>query len=122
MVGDAGQLGEQDAQILRAQRHVEAEQLLDGEDEAVLLAHRRDVIEPVEIGQRLKVGLVFAQLFGAAVEQADMRVDPLDDLAVELEHQPQHAVRGRMLGPEIDRVIGDIGLGGGPGRSRSETA
>ena len=35
---------------VRAQRHFEPEQLLDGEDEAVLLAHRRDVIEPVEIG------------------------------------------------------------------------
>ena len=36
-----------------------------------------------------------------------MRIDPLDDLAVELHHQAQHAVRGRMLRAEIDRVVLD---------------
>ena len=51
------------------------------------------------------VGLVLDQLLGAAVEQADMRVDPLDDLAVQLHDQAQHAVRGRMLRAEVDRVI-----------------
>ena len=43
-----------------------------------------------------------------------MRVDPLDDLAIQLCHQPQHAVGGRVLGPEVDRVVGnDIIAGGG---------
>ena len=37
-----------------------------------------------------------------------MRIDPLDDLAVQLHHQPQHAVRRRMLRSEIDRVILDL--------------
>src|SRR4051812_30333877 len=40
-----------------------------------------------------------------------MRIDPLDDLAVQLEHEPQHAVRGGVLGAEINRVIGDLRLG-----------
>jgi hypothetical protein len=35
------------------------------------------------------------------VQQADVRVGALDDLAVEFEHQAQHAVRGRMLRPEV---------------------
>ena len=34
-----------------------------------------------------------------------MRIDARDDLAVEIEHQAQHAVRGRMLRPEIDRDL-----------------
>ena len=34
-----------------------------------------------------------------------MRIDPLDDLAVELKHQPQYAVRSWMLRTEIDREI-----------------
>ena len=110
VVRDPGQLGEEDPQILGAERHFEPEQLLDGEHVAVLHAHRRAIIEPVEIGQSLEIGLVFAELLGAAVEQADMRVDPLDDLAVQLEDQPQNAVRGRVLGAEIDRVIGDVGM------------
>jgi hypothetical protein len=43
----------------------------------MLLVHRRHVIEPVEIRHRLKVGLVLDQLFGAAMQQADMRIDAL---------------------------------------------
>ena len=84
---------------------VEAEQLLGREAEGVLLVHRRDVIEPVEIGDRLRIGLVLDQLLGAAVQQPDMRIDALDDLAVELQHQAQHAVRRRVLRPEIDGEI-----------------
>jgi hypothetical protein len=41
------------------------------------------------------------------VQQADVRVGALDDLAVEFEHQAQHAVRGRVLGPEVQRVVLD---------------
>ena len=87
------------------------QQLFDGEREGVLLVHRRDVVEPVEIRQRLQIGLVLDQLLGAAVQQADMRIDALDDFAVELEHQAQHAVRRRMLRPEVDREVADFGLG-----------
>ena len=68
----------------------------------MLLVHRRDIVEPVEIGQRLEIGLVLDQLLGAAMEQPDMRIDAVDHLAVELEHEPQHAVRRRMLRAEID--------------------
>ncbi len=75
----------------------------------MLLVHRRDIIEPVEIRDRLQIGLLLDQLFGAAMQQADMRIDALDDLAVELQHETQHAVRRRMLRTEID---GEIALGG----------
>ena len=37
-----------------------------------------------------------------------MRVDPLDHLAVELEHQAQHAMRSRMLRPEVDREVAEV--------------
>ena len=40
-----------------------------------------------------------------------MRIDALDHLAVELEHQAQHAVRGRMLRAEIDGEIAELGFG-----------
>jgi hypothetical protein len=40
-----------------------------------------------------------------------MRIDTLDDFTVELEHQPQHAVRGRVLGTKIDREIANFGFG-----------
>ena len=80
----------------------------DRQAEGMLLVHRRDVVEPVEIRHRLQIGLMLDQFLGAAMEQPDMRIDALDDLAVELEHQAQHAVRGRMLRPEIDGEIAEL--------------
>src|SRR3546814_16522741 len=67
----------------------------------------------VHIGQRLEVGLVFAELLGAAVKEADVRVDALNDLAVELEDEAQHAVRGGVLRAEVDRVVGDFDIDDG---------
>jgi hypothetical protein len=43
------------------------------------------------------------------VQQADVRIGALDDFAIELEHQPQHAVRRRVLGAKIHRVVTDLG-------------
>ena len=37
-----------------------------------------------------------------------MRIDALDDFAVELQHQTQNAVRRRMLRTEIDVEIADV--------------
>jgi hypothetical protein len=64
------------------------------------------------------------QLFGAAVQETDMRVGTFDDLAIHLQHQPHDAVRRRVLRPEIHREIADLrragefaaGISGGRGR------
>ena len=115
---DVEEVGEQAADLvvehadqLGALGHLEPEQLLAGEAEGVLLVHRRDVVEAVEVADRLHVGLVLDQLLGAAVQQADVRVDALHDLAVELQHEAQHAVRRRMLGAEVDVEVADFGFG-----------
>ena len=91
-----------------ALRHLDAEQLLDRQHVGVLVAHHRDVVEPVHVGHGLDVGLVLGELFGGAVQQADMGIRALDHLAVELEHQAQHAVRRRVLRPEVQRVVADL--------------
>src|SRR5262249_39377500 len=83
----------------------DSQELLGCQRERMLLVHRRDVVEPVEIGQGLQIGLVLNQLFGAAVQRADVRIDALDHFAVELENEAQHTVRGRVLWPEIDGEI-----------------
>src|SRR6516164_10101774 len=90
---------------LAAPGHLKAQKLLDGEHERMLLIHRRDIVEPIEIAERLQIGLVFDQLLGAAVQKADMRIDALDDLAVQFKDETQHAVRGRMLWSEIDGEV-----------------
>src|SRR3974377_348335 len=80
----------------------------------MLLVHRRHVVEAVEIGQRLEIGLMLDQLLGAAVEQPDMRIEAFDDLAVELEHETQHAMSRWVLRPEINgefAVLGGRGAG-----------
>src|SRR5215475_7022079 len=111
MVENTRDLVEQDADVLAAQWHFEAEQLLDRQHEGVLLAHRRDVVETVEIRNRLEVGLVLDKFLGAAMQQADMRIEPLDDLAVHFHHEPQHAMRRRMLRPEVERHRLDLDFG-----------
>ena len=45
------------------------------------------------------------QLLGPAVQKADMGVDALDELTVELQDEAQYAVSRRMLGPEIEGEI-----------------
>jgi hypothetical protein len=54
---------------------------------------------------------VLDQLLGPAVQKADMRVDALDDLTVELQYQAQDAVSRRMLGPEIEGEVAQGGFG-----------
>ena len=118
--GDVEEMREEPADLaiehadeLRAPRHREPEQLLRREAEGVLLVHRRDVIEPVEIRDRLQIGLVLDQLLGAAVQEADVRIDALDDLAVELHHEAQNPMRRRVLRPEVHGEVAEIlrGLG-----------
>ena len=108
VVQDARDLVEHDADVLRAHRHLDAEQLLDRHHVGVLVAHHRHVVEPVHVRHRLDEGLVLGELLGGAVQQADVRVGALDHLAVELQHQAQHAVRRRMLRAEVQRVVADL--------------
>src|SRR5262249_51722891 len=107
----AADLAIENADELAALGHRDAEQFLGCQTERVFLIHRRDVIEPVEVGQRLQVGLVLDQLLGPAVQKADMGVDALDELTVELQDEAQYAVSRRMLGPEIESEIAQGGFG-----------
>ena len=112
MIEDAGDLGKQHPDVLCPLGNiaVDPQQPFGAEREGMLHTHRRDVIQPVEIGQRLQVRLVLDQLLGAAVQQPDMRVGALHHLALHLQDEAQDAVRGRMLRPEIDRVAVDLDL------------
>jgi hypothetical protein len=74
----------------------------------MLLVHRRDIVETIEIGNGLQIGLGLDQLFGAAMQKADMRIDALDDFTIELQHETQHAVRRWVLRAEVDRKVADV--------------
>ena len=111
VVQDPRDLVEHHADVLRALGHFDPEQPLDRKAVGVLVAHHRHVVEPVHVRQRLQVRLVLGQLFGRAVQKADVRVRARDDFAVELEHEPQHPVRRRVLGSEVHGVVTNFSHG-----------
>jgi len=111
VVEQARDFGVHHADVLRAHRHVDAEQLLDRQAVGVLVGHHGDVVQPVHVGQRLDVGLAFGEFFGRAVQQADVRVGALYYLAVKLEHQAQHTVRRGVLWSKVERVVFDFSHG-----------
>ena len=84
---DPADLAIEHADQLRAARDLQAQHLLDGQAEGVFLVHRRNVVEPIEIGDVLDVGPRLHQLLGAAMQQADMRIGAVDHLAIHFEHQ-----------------------------------
>ena len=107
---DAADFRIENADQLAAHRDFEAEQLFDGERESVLLVHRRDVVETIEVRNGLQIGLRLDQLFGSAMQKTDMRINALDDFAVQFQNQTQHAVRGGMFRTEVDREVADVML------------
>jgi len=109
VVEQPGDLVEHNADVLRTRRHLDAEQLLDGHHVAMLVAHHRHVVEPIHVGHGLDERARLRQLLGGPVQQADMRVGALDHFAVELQHEPQHAMGSRVLRAEVQRVVLDLG-------------
>src|SRR5205085_11715473 len=77
---------------LTAFGHFDAEEPLGRQRKGMLLIHRRDIIEPIEVWHRLQVSLVLDELLGAAMEEPDMRIDAGHYLAVEAQHETKHAM------------------------------
>src|SRR5687767_6343008 len=107
---ETADLAIENADQLAAARHLKLQKPFDGKAKGMLLVHRRHIIEAVEIGDVLHIGLVFDELLGAAVEKANVRIDARDHLAVELEHKAQHAMGGRMLRAEIHCEVAKLSL------------
>ena len=108
VIEDARHLVHQDADVLGADRHLDAEQFLDGHDVGVLVAHHGNVVETIQVGNGLQPGPGFRQLLGGAMQQADMRVGANDHFTVKFQHQTQYPMRRGMLRTEVDRVIADL--------------
>jgi hypothetical protein len=87
---------------LPAARYFDAQKFLRRKHKGMLLIHRRDVIEPIEIANRLQIGPVLDQLFSATMEQSNVRIDALHNLAIEFQDEAQNPVRHWVLRPKID--------------------
>ena len=102
VVEQPGELGLDDAHILRPLGHGQAGELFDRNGVGPVVRHRAQVIEPVRIGHRSKVRRVLAEFFVVAVEVAEDRLEFHDPLAVERDDHAEHAVRGRVVRPHRD--------------------
>ena len=102
-------LHHQHADQLRARRHVDAQQLLHGQAVRGLVVERREVIGAGQERDALRPRAVFGVLLDARVQVANHDAHVGDRLALEFEHQPQHAVRGRVLRSHVEDepLLGD---------------
>ena len=100
---DAIELGEGHPSPRGAARDLHLEELLDGEDEDELVRLEREVVDPRRVRDGLPPRLRLHVLLEPGVQVPDDRVDACDRLAVEVDDEPQHAVRGGMVRPEVDR-------------------
>jgi hypothetical protein len=80
----------------------DAEELLDRQAVGGLLEHRGEVVHPGAEGHALHPGAELHVLLDAGVQVADARAGLGDGLAVELEDEPEHAVRRRVLRAHVD--------------------
>ena len=107
----AAHLAGDDPQHRAALGDLDAHQLLDRQRQADVVRHRRQVVGAVGERHDLVVLPVLAQLLEARVQVTDVRDAAPHRLAVELEHQPEHAVRRGVLRPDVDQhVLGAEGL------------
>src|SRR5688572_18559245 len=107
MRDDSRQLAGNDAEHRAALGDVYAPETLRAKSKRDIVADRVEIVLTVGPGDDLVVLAVLANFLEPAVQVADVRDAAHDSLALELEHQPQHAVRSGMLRPEVDEhVIG----------------
>jgi hypothetical protein len=60
-------------------------------------------MQAVEIRQTLQIGLVFQQFFGAAMQQANVAIDTIHQLAIKVHDHSQHTMRSGMLRTKVQR-------------------
>ena len=80
----------------RRQLFVNAEQLLHREGVGDVVSEWGQIIQAVGVRNELGIGHVLGDFFIAAMEVTHIRHSPGDDLSIQLQQDPQHAVRGRM--------------------------
>ncbi len=94
---------------------LDAEQLLHGEAVGGLVEEGRQVVHARHERGALGPRPVFEVLLDAGVEVADAAAGLGDGLAVDLQDEPEHAVRGRVLGAHVDDDALVVGLHGALG-------
>ena len=100
--GDPVDLHDQHPDGRRALRDLDAEQLLDRHAVGGLVVQRGQVVHPRHEGRALRPVAVLGVLLDAGVQVADADPRLGHRLALEVEDQPEDAVRRRVLRPHVD--------------------
>ena len=108
--GDARQLGEDRADVLRARRRLDPHEQLGAVDERHLVREARQPVDAVDQRGDLRVGAELGELLVAAVHVADDRIGRDHPLAVEAHDETQRAVRRRVLRPEVEDHVAGVEL------------
>ena len=88
-----------------------AHQFFNRERVGHIIRERREIIEPVGIRHELVVLHVLGDLLVAAMEKTDIGRGFGDDLTIQLQHEPQNAVRCWMRRPHVEHhLLADIVL------------
>ena len=111
VVQQARDFGKHHPDVLRPNRHFKTQKLFDGQAVRMLVGHHGHVIQSIHIRKRLNVGFVLGQLFSGAVQQSNVRIGALHNLAIELQHKAQYTVGCRVLRPQIQGIVLDFGHG-----------
>ena len=99
---EPAQLGQKHAKPLGLRRNLEIQQLFDGQRVAKVVRQRVEIVDAVGERHHLLVELGLASLLDARVQVANLWIDPDHDLAVDLQHQAQNAMRSRVLRAHVD--------------------
>ena len=104
VAGDAVELHQEDPHDLRLLRDVvlDVQEPLHAEGVGRLVVERRQVVHPGAERDALHPGAELHVLLDAGVQVADAAAGLGDRLALELEDEPEHAVRGRVLRAHVD--------------------
>ncbi len=103
----AHQLVEEHAQPLCLLRNLQPQQLFDRQRIRHVVGHRREVVDAIRQRHHLLIELRLARLLDAGMQIANIRRQRNHRLAIDLQHQPQHAMGRRMLRTHVDdhRVV-----------------
>ena len=108
--GDAAQLGEDRADVLRTRRCLDSEELLGGVDERHLVRKARQPVDAIDERGDLRVGAELGELLVAAVHVPDHRVGRDDPFAIEADDDPERSVGRRVLRTEVEDHVSGVEL------------
>src|SRR6266498_3360770 len=109
MRGDPGSFATNDANCFPARRNLPVHQFFNCKRVSNVVRQWREIIQPISVRDELVVLHVLGDFFVAAMQEADVWCGFGNDLAVELEHESQNAVRGGVRWPHIeDHLFADV--------------